>query len=104
MCKQAVIGALALALLACRTPQPAVIAAGRDGAPAVNLALGPTAEHAWLATELAWRSNWPAVRLGYRFDDVTLYYSVLYNENSTYDRSGSLVDAQESVRTGVWLR
>lgn len=103
MGKQAVIGALALSLMACRAPQPAIIAAA-DDAPTVNLALGPTAEHAWLATELAWRSDWPAVRLGYRFDDVTHYYSVLYNENSTYDRNGSVSDTQESVRTGVWVR
>lgn len=66
--------------------------------------LGPTAEHAWLAANGPQRSNWPSVMHGYRFDDVTHYSRIRYDEQVYYDRNGSLYNEQLSIQTGVMVR
>ena len=69
-----------------------------------NLALGPSAEHLRLAQRLAVRSDWPSVETGYRLDDVTFYMTAIYDEQSYYDRYGSLFHDTQSLQTGVRLR
>ncbi len=72
--------------------------------PTANVALGPTADHTWLATRIAPRSDWPTVSTGYRLGEVTYYSRIRYDEQSYYNRFGSLYDSTQSVATGVWLR
>lgn len=99
------IGLTLIALTGCHAAErPAYIdSASVDGRPP-NLALGPSAEHAWLATRIAPRSDWPSVRTGYRFDDITYYSKTTYDEESHFDRFGSIYYGSQTVETGVWLR
>ncbi len=74
-------------------------------APAPNLVLGPTAEHARLAEEFAYRANWPSVDLGYRVDDTSYATEVMFDDQVYYDRlGGSFLYGTQSVRTSVLLR
>ncbi len=41
---------------------------------------------------------------GYRFDDVTHYSRIRYDEQVYYDRNGSLYNEQLSIQTGVMVR
>jgi len=41
--------------------------------PPANLALGPSAEVAVLATQMTERSDWPSIDNGYRMDEQTFY-------------------------------
>ena len=79
---------------------------GRPASPAyrANLALGPTADHAWVATQIAPRSDWPAVATGYRVDELTFYTTAIYDAQSYYDRFSSLYYEAEAVETGVRVR
>lgn len=94
-----------LLLVGCSAPQrsASMIANGAQNRQP-NLALGPSGEHAWLATRIAPRSDWPAVRTGYRIDEVTFYNTIIYDEESYYDRYGSMHHGTETIQTGVWLR
>ncbi len=74
------------------------------GPQAPNLALGPTADHAWLAQQVGPRSDWPAVSTGLRLQDVTYYDSYLYDRESHYNRYGGTHHSRETYRTGVWIR
>jgi hypothetical protein len=105
MRRKALQMAWVILLLGCNASERSAVVsahATRDGQP--NLALGPTAEHAWLATRVGPRSDWPAVWTGYRIDDVTYYNTYVYDEESHYDRYGSVYHGTEMIETGVWLR
>lgn len=69
-----------------------------------NLALGPTAEHAWLAPRVAGRSDWPSVETGIRLDAVTYYQEFIYDRESHFDRFGGLYHWTETVHGGAWVR
>lgn len=76
------------------------------GYPVANLALGPSRDHTRLAEAHAYRSSWPAVKLGYHFDDVSTYTEVIYDDQSYYDglHGGGFTREAVSVRTGVMVR
>ena len=103
---------LGLGLLSCGCAGPAggVVLYGPTGThegaggPAPNLALGPSADHLWVACELTQRSAWPSVDVGYRFDDFSYYSEVQFDNQHYYDRYGAYYRAAESVRTGVLVR
>jgi hypothetical protein len=44
------------------------------------------------------------VATGVRLDEVTYYSTVIYDEESYFDRRGSLLYGRQAVRTGVWLK
>jgi hypothetical protein len=99
------LSAAVLVLVGCRAAERfSVMGPDLSGTSQTNLALGPSAEHAWLASQLTGRSEWPAVEVGQRFDDVTFYSTVIYDEQSYYDRFGSLFRESQSFRSGVWRR
>lgn len=72
--------------------------------PTANLALGPSAEVAVLATQMTERSDWPSVDNGYIMDDQTFYATTTYDVQSHFDRFGSLYYEALSVRTGTRIR
>ncbi len=94
---------MGLILLAgCGTPQRcAIIDARQPGVPRANLVLGPTADHAWLATQFAGRSDWPTVEVGHRYEDVTYFSTIQHDTQVHYDRFGSFYNQAQTVRTGV---
>ena len=74
-------------------------------APAANLALGPTAEHVRLGEAFAYRSAWPSVDAGYRFEDTSFFSQVIFDDQSFYDRlGGGLYHETQTVRTGIMVR
>lgn len=95
-----------LMLTGCTAGDRAVVYVPGAGQPAANLALGPSRDHGWLAESFAWRSSWPSVQAGYRFDDVSSYMEVIYDDQSYYGGldGGSYTHEAISVRTGVWVR
>jgi hypothetical protein len=66
-----------------------------------NLLLGPWPERMAVAQLFNYRSDWPALNDGYRFDEVTTYIDVLYDEQFYYDRFNVIRADRQSVRTGV---
>jgi len=82
----------------------AVLAVDQVPPPRANLVLGPSAAHGRMAALFVGRSEWPAIERGYRFDDVTFYSRIHYDEQSYYDRFGSLYHESQAVRTGVMVR
>lgn len=68
-----------------------------------NLALGPTPMHAWVAEGYG-RAAWPVSEAGRRYEDVTVYWNVLYDEQSYYDEFGGMLHESQSVRSGVRVR
>lgn len=95
---------MALTLAGCAATRPAGILGPNYSPYGANLALGPSGEHAWLATGIAPRGNWPAVQTGIRMDDVTFYQTYTYDRESYFNRYGGLDHARQMVRTGVWMR
>jgi hypothetical protein len=95
-----------LILTGCAGGERAVVYAPGPGQPAANLALGPARDHVWLAESFAGRSSWPAAYAGYRFDDVSSFTEVIYDDQSYYDSfdGGSYTRAAISVRSGVVVR
>lgn len=89
----------------CSATQPdGVISSAAVPAPPVNLALGPSADHAYLATLGPVRSDWPAVENGYRLDEVTFYTRASYDAQFHFDRNNSIYHQSEMVQTGVHVR
>lgn len=88
----------------CSAPGPvAILSVASPAGRSTNLALGPCAESVQAAQQFTARSDWPAVALGYRLDDVTYYTKETYEYQSGFDRSGGLYHATQNVQTGVWL-
>ena len=101
----------AIILCGCAGRQPVAIlpgpeVAGSDGTGSLaNLALGPSAEHGRIAEMFAYRSSWPAVPIGYRFDDRSYHTEVIYDDQAFYERlGGGYFRATETIRTGVLVR
>jgi hypothetical protein len=69
-----------------------------------NLALGPSADHLWAATQLTYRSSWPSVSAGYWLDDVSYLTEVQYDQQMHNDRFGWYYRTAESVHTTVRTR
>lgn len=97
--------AVLLLLCGC-TPNRGVVYRAAPGRPVANLALGPTADHTWLAEQYTYRSSWPSVETGYRFDDATDYTQFIRDDQSYYDdfQGGGYSRQSLSVRTGVIVR
>lgn len=70
----------------------------------VNLALSPSPSVNRMALELDRSSGWPGCDLGYRFDDVTSYAEVLFDNQVAYDRYGAVFRSGQSLRSGVLVR
>ena len=95
----------AIGLAGCAAPLRFTALEATPGASApANLALGPSADHARLATLLTERSDWPSVSNGYQMDDVTMYFTTTYDVQSHYDRFGALYYEAQSIRSGVRVR
>ena len=102
------MGLGALALFGCRS------SGGADGASVVyrdrfrgstpNLAMGAHPDDLWLAEGLTMRGDWPAVDFGYRFDDVSSYAEVLFDNQYGFDRFGGTFRSGQNIRTGVLVR
>jgi hypothetical protein len=100
-----VLIAWTMGLAGCAAPLRVTVLQASAGAPApANLALGPSADVAVLAAQMAGRSDWPSVDTGYRMDDQTFYATTNYDVQSHFDRFGSLYVEALSVRTGVRVR
>lgn len=100
-----------LALFGCQRAETHVVwsraAALETGEPGLlpNLTLGPSEEYARMAETLNYRSDWPATRWGYRFDDIQYYYEDVYDSQTFYDRwGGGFLHDANSFRSGVLVR
>ena len=97
-----ILVAWTIGLAGCAAPLRVTALEGTaDMPPPANLALGPSAEVAVLATQMTERSDWPFVDNGYRMDEQTFYATTSYDVQSHFDRFGSLYHEAVSVRTGV---
>ena len=83
---------------------PAVVDATHPAVCRANLALGPTAEHLWLANEGWARSDWPAVDHGWRVDEIIYFSTITYDSQYQFDEFGGLYRAAQSIQAGVELR
>ena len=73
--------------------------------PLPNLLLGQSPDQVWLAQQFTYRSDWPSVATGYRFDDMTYFTDIQFDDQSFYDRmGGAFYSSGQQVRTGVMLR
>ncbi len=89
----------------CAQPQRgAVISAAPPHVVRANLVFARHPGTAALAPAIAARSDWPATDHGYRFDDVTYYSRIFYDEQSFYGRYGALWHEADTFVTGVWRR
>lgn len=88
----------------CQEPkEPGKGAALRARVP--NLALAPVAEDNAFVEAFAYRSEWPAVAMGYRFDDVALLVDDSFDDQSFYDRlGGSHYRSVVSSRSALFVR
>lgn len=100
-----------LALAGCASPQPDGPCYGRkydtgweETSPAANLALGPSLEHAQLATLFNDRSDWPSLFDGYRSDTTSIYTRVFVNHQYTYGQFGGFTDFSQSVESTATTR
>ncbi len=104
-------GAAAGLLAGCATPPPAAVLhrryADRDiaGRRTPNLLLGPSAEHFYSAQSFDYRSDWPSVSIGYRFDEYSTYSEVIYDDQFSYDSLGGFYyRVGEEYRSGSLVR
>ena len=105
MCRRLILVAWTALLAGCaRSERGVVLSAVPHGEARANLVMARAPETAALATRMSVRSDWPSVDHGYRFDDVTYYSTIRYDEQSFYDRYGGLLYVNEGLRTGVWVR
>ncbi len=98
-------------LCGCASRQPFAIipgpGAGASGGsdPPANLALGPSAELGRIAELFVYRSSWPSVPIGYRFDDRSYHTEITYDDQAFYERlGGGYFRAAETIRSGVLVR
>ena len=96
----------ALMLGGCAAERGTVVYSTRPDRSTANLALGPTADHTWLAETMTYRSPWPSVDAGYHYGDVTSYTQFIYDDQSHYDGryGGGFTRESFSVRTGTVVR
>lgn len=72
---------------------------------AANLALGSHPQHVQIGELLTYRSDWPAVRMGYVFEDIASFFIHSYDDQSFYDRlGGGHFNLFEATRQGVVVR
>jgi len=103
--KVGILIAWTMGLAGCAAPlRVTELQASADWPAPANLALGPSAEVAVLATQMTERSDWPAVDTGYLMDDQTFYATTTYDVQSHFDRFGSLYYEALSVRTGTRIK
>lgn len=102
---------IAIAILLCITlagcaAGPSAVYVGRPGVAPANLAIGPSTSHTFLSEAFAYRSAWPSVSVGYRFDDVSTYTELIFDDESFYDTGYGSGFTREAVsfRTGVLVR
>lgn len=95
-----------LALWGCGGERCRPVYTSQVNRPVANLALGAHPEHNWLAEGFTYRSSWPSVEAGYRFNDATHYTQFTYDDQSYYDDFGGGSYTRESiaVRSGVIVR
>ncbi len=73
-----------------------------DYAPRANLALGSSPQLVSAAVSGFPRSDWPAAVHGYRFDEMTVYSSSLYDQQIQFDDYNGLIYETQTVRSGTW--
>ena len=75
-------------------------------APAItaNLALGPSSEILDLAGAFAWRSQGPAIEIGYILEDSSIFSDLQVDEQYAYDRFGGYSRFAESARSLTLIR
>jgi hypothetical protein len=100
MRKLALLALSFVVLTGCGVPRGVTVSAPSHA----NLAIGRSAQLTERALALAVRSDWPMVENGYRFEEATVYSTVLYDQQLNYDRHGGLNREAESVQTGVQVR
>lgn len=83
---------------------PVVVDATHPAVARANLALGPSAVHQRLACEGWARSDWPAVDLGWRVDEVNYFTTVTYDTQYDFGEFGGLYRTAQSIQAGVDLR
>jgi hypothetical protein len=97
--------AVLLLLCGCTPERGVTVYTARPDRPVANLALGPTADHTWLAENMTYRSTWPSVETGYQYGETTSYTQFLLDDQSYYDDHGGGFSRQSiSVRSGVIVR
>ena len=81
--------------------QPAPVAA-----PAItaNLALGPSSEILDLAGAFTWRSQGPAIEIGYILEDSSIFSDLQVDEQYARDRFGGYSRFAESARSLTLIR
>jgi hypothetical protein len=94
---------LALVAAGCAAPRSAPTLQVRSGPPA-NLALPGSVQQNVLAARIEREALWPAVDLGYRFDDVSSYAEVLFDNQFGFDRFGGTFRSGQNFRSGVLVR
>ena len=103
---------ISLLLAGCAATPPPATVLHRRAAPAdivgrrtPNLVLGPSAEHLHLAQMFDWRSDWPSVSVGYRFDESSTYSEVIYDEPFFHDELGGFYyRVGQEIRRGTVVR
>ena len=98
-------------LAGCAAPPPVAVLhrrhAARDiaGRRTPNLLLGPTAEHFYIAQTFDYRSDWPSVSNGYRFNEYSTYSEVIYDDQFFHDSLGGFYyRVSEEYRSGSLIR
>ncbi len=98
-------------LAGCVAPPPVAVLHRRDpardiaGRTAPNLLLGSSAEHFYIAQTFDYRSDWPSVSIGYRFDEYSTYSEVIYDDQFFYDSlGGSYYRVGQDYRTRTIVR
>lgn len=111
--RRALLGIVLLGLSAgCAPPPPVAVLRAPQGAmmdrraaAAPNLLLGPSKEHVRIAQMLTWRSDWPSVAVGHRFDESSTYTEVVYDDQFFHDTLGGFYfRVGQEVRSGSVVR
>ncbi len=105
------IAVVTLLLAGCATRPPLAVihrhapnpAARLRGTP--NLALGPSAEHLYIAQDFTYRLPPLSAPLGYRVDEISHFAITSFDDQSFFDAlGGSYYRTGSEYRTGVLLR
>jgi hypothetical protein len=86
--------------------EPVCLAQPAPAAPviAANLALGPSSEVLDVAGAFTWRSQGPAIEIGYVLNDFNIFSDVQVDEQFAYDRFGGYSRFAESARSLTLIR
>lgn len=98
--------AVLLLLSGCAADHGGSVYTAHVNRPIANLVLSRNPDHNWLAEEFTYRSSWPSVENGYRFDDAINYTQIIFDDQSYYDDSGGGGYTRESfsMRSGLIVR